>query len=201
MSANLASERPEDSSAMERVPFNRYVVFSSIALLGCIADLATKAWVFSVPALRNGEILWLWPGHVGVQLSRNMGALFGMGQGKVWLFAVLGIVAMFAIPIWLFVFRVARDAWLTVALGMIMAGVLGNLFDRLGLSGEQWPAVGSSEAVHAVRDWVLWQANDRWRWPNFNIADSMLVVGAGILLVHAALSPQPAVTREADKNK
>jgi len=190
MDATTASERPEPAWASERVPFNRYVVFTAIAVLGCAADLITKAWVFSVPALRGGEILWLWPGHAGVQLSRNMGALFGMGQGKVWLFASLGIVALVAIPVWLFVFRAARDFWLTLALGAIMAGVLGNLYDRLGFSGEEWPAIGSSDAVHAVRDWVLWQASDRWRWPNFNIADSMLVVGACILLLHAALSPQ-----------
>jgi signal peptidase II len=37
----------------------------------------------------------------------------------------------------------------------------------------------------------LWQANDAWRWPNFNIADSMLVVGAAILFYHALRNPAP----------
>ena len=72
-----------------------------------------------------------------------------------------------------------------------MAGVLGNLFDRLARSGEDWAGPGqlAPQAVHAVRDWILWQANQRWRWPNFNIAESLLVVGAGVLLYHAVRQP------------
>jgi signal peptidase II len=179
--------------AMDRVPISRYVVFASIAVVGCAVDLATKAWVFSIPALRAGETLWLWNGHVGVQLSRNLGALFGIGQGKVWLFATLGVLAMLAIPTWLFMFRAARDAWLNVALACVMAGVLGNLYDRLGMSGEEWgPGLAPSAAVRSVRDWILWQVNDQWRWPNFNVADSMLVCGACILFVHALRQPAAA---------
>jgi signal peptidase II len=177
--------------ATECVPASRYAVFAVIAILGCCVDLATKAWAFSVPALRNGDIQWLWDGHVGVQLSRNWGALFGMGQGKVWLFATMSTIAMLAIPIWLFVFGAARDKWLTIALGCVMAGVLGNLFDRLGLSREDWTGgvQASGDAVYAVRDWILWQANARWRWPNFNVADSLLVLGAAQLFLHAMRKP------------
>ena len=176
----------------DSVPPSRYAVFAAIAVVGCAIDLATKAWVFSVPALRNGEILWLWDGHAGVQLSRNWGALFGMGQGKVWLFAILSSIAMFAIPIWLFVFGAARDKWLNLALAFVMAGVLGNLYDRLGLSGEDWTGAAqvSGNAVHAVRDWILWQISAAWRWPNFNIADSLLVIGAAQLFLHAMRQPK-----------
>ena len=73
--------------------------------------------------------------------------------------------------------------------GCVMAGVLGNLYDRLGLSGETWlePNVLTTDAVHYVRDWILWQASDRWRWPNFNIADSLLVIGVGLLVLHAVI--------------
>jgi signal peptidase II len=114
-----------------------------------------------------------------------------MGQGKFVYFAMLSIAAAIAIPVWLFWFRAARDAWLTFALGCVMGGVLGNLYDRLGLSGNSWfgPGNAAPEAVHAVRDWILWQANDHWRWPNFNIADSLLVCGVAILLLHAFLHP------------
>jgi signal peptidase II len=176
---------------MDRLPTNRYALFLVPAILGCAADLATKAWFFSWPSLRAGEVYWLWTGHVGIELSRNLGALFGIGQGKVWLFAALSIVAAIAIPLWLFRFGAARDAWLTFALGCVMAGVLGNLYDRLGLSGEDWfgPGHHAGHAVYAVRDWMLWQANHRWRWPNFNIADSLLVCGAAILFFHALRQP------------
>jgi signal peptidase II len=171
--------------------WNRYALFLVPAAVGCAVDLATKAWLFSWPELRAGGVYWIWNGHAGLQLSWNEGALFGMGQGKVWLFAALSVAAAIAIPVWLFVFGAARDAWMTFALGCIMGGVLGNLYDRLGLHGEVWPAsdVRAGEPVYAVRDWILWQINDRWSWPNFNIADSLLVVGAALLIMHALRQP------------
>jgi len=179
---------------MDRIPPNRYLLFALPAVVGCAADLATKAWFFASPTLRAGNIDWLWTGHVGIQLSWNEGALFGIGQGQVWLFVALSLAAAVAIPIWLFWFGAARDAWLTIALGCVMAGVLGNLYDRVGLHGEVWPAPhpNAGEQIYAVRDWILWQWNDRWRWPNFNIADSLLVSGAAILLLHAFRSPAVA---------
>ena len=109
----------------------------------------------------------------------------------VWLFATLSIAAAVAIPAWLFVFGAARDVWITGALGCIMAGVLGNLYDRLGLSGENWGALPGQPATHAVRDWILWQVSDDWRWPNFNIADSLLVIGVCVLMLRALLEPAP----------
>ena len=184
---------------MERIPPNRYLIFSLIAIVGCAADLATKAYMFSWPQLQAGETYWLWEGHIGWQLSLNEGALFGMGQGKVWLFATLSVLAAVAIPLWLFWFGAARDLWLTAALGGVMAGVLGNLYDRLGLPGEVWPSgPRAGEPVFAVRDWILWQVNDQWRWPNFNLADSFLVVGAAILFLRAITQPAVERGRNAD---
>jgi signal peptidase II len=170
--------------------------------LGVAVDLATKHWMFAWPELRAGDTVWFWTGHVGLQLSWNDGALFGIGQGKAWLFAALSVAAAIGIPLWLFRFGAARDAWLSVALGCVMAGVLGNLFDRLGFHGEVWPATHplAGETIYAVRDWILWQASDRWRWPNFNIADSLLVVGAAILFCHALRQPgRPAKESAEDK--
>lgn len=182
---------------MDRLPTNRFFLFAIPAAVGCAVDLLTKAWMFSWPELRAGGTYWLWTGHFGLQLSWNEGALFGMGQGKVWLFAALSIAAAIAIPVWLFRFGAARDAWLTFALGCVMAGVLGNLFDRLGLHGELWPAgPRASSQIYAVRDWILWQIDDRWRWPNFNIADSLLVVGAGAIFLHLLRQPgSPEIDR------
>jgi signal peptidase II len=178
------------SALMDRLPTNRFLLFAIPASLGCAADLLTKAWMFSWPELRDGGTHWFWTGHVGLQLSWNEGALFGMGQGMVWLFAALSVAAAIAIPVWLFWCGVARDALLTVALGSVMGGVLGNLYDRLGLHGEVWPAGARADTpIYAVRDWILWQLNDRWRWPNFNIADSLLVVGACAIFFHLLRQP------------
>lgn len=183
---------------MQPVPRQRYVLFAALAGFGCAADLFTKAWAFSNPELREGHVLWLWTGHAGAQLSRNWGALFGMGQGMYWVFASLGILAAVAIPVWLFRFRAANDLWLTIVLGLITGGVLGNLYDRLGLSGDAWKPPGvTRDATHAVRDWVLWQVNDQWPWPNFNVADSLLVIGA--MLVFYRLVREPQSDRSASK--
>jgi signal peptidase II len=198
MKADIVPAPSTTIATSAAVPRSRFVLFIIIAVVGCAADLLTKAWCFSTPGLRAGQIYWLWQGHIGIQLSRNLGALFGMGQGKFAYFALLSIGAAIAIPVWLFVFRAARDIWLTLALGCVMGGVLGNLYDRLGLSGDNWFGPGNTapQAVHAVRDWILWQVNDNWRWPNFNIADSLLVVGVAILLLHAFLHSESPTTNQ-----
>lgn len=166
---------------MTAVPGNRHLTFFSIALVGCAVDLATKAWIFALLGQPGGPTLWIWRPFFGLQTSLNQGALFGMGQGKVWLFATLSVAAALGILYWLFVVGAANDWLLTLALGAVMAGILGNLNDRLGL----WTMPGRpGERVYAVRDWILFKYED-WSWPNFNLADSFLVCGAALLMWHA----------------
>jgi signal peptidase II len=193
VSSAPASWKPDSQPNDLPVPASRYFVFLLIAVSGCAADLLTKYWVFhwrGMPANWPGRPpdwvgwppprpeWWLWDGYVGIQTSLNAGALFGFGHGWAWLFAALSIVAAMGLVLWLFRYGAARDLLLTVALGCILAGICGNLYDRLGL----WLAPGSPEVwPRLVRDWIL----VRWRghtWPNFNIADSLLVCGAGLLL-------------------
>ena len=174
---------------MKVVPAKRYVVFFSIAIAGCLIDLVTKSWVFNwrgMPGVR--PTWWLWDDVFGFQTSLNEGALFGMGQGMVVLFATLSVLAAAGILIWLFPVGGARDLLLTVALGMITAGIFGNLYDRLGLPGLKWHFASSLHdivgPVYAVRDWILVMIG-KWPWPTFNIADSLLVCGAALLVWHA----------------
>jgi len=174
---------------MRAVPANRYLAFFSIASLGCLADLATKHWIFDkLGSPPSGKISWIIDGVFGFQTSLNEGALFGMGQGWITLFIALSCVALVALLVWLFGLGAARDWLLTVALGCVSAGVLGNLYDRLGLPGLKWryasPLHAVGEPVHAVRDWILVRFG-QWDWPNFNIADSLLVCGAILLAWHA----------------
>jgi signal peptidase II len=160
------------------VPISRWVTFWGIALAGAAIDLLTKHWVFNWLGMPGGEPYWLIDGVFGFETSLNAGALFGMGQGMVLWFAGLSVLAAIGINYWLFIARAATDRWLTVALGCIMAGVLGNLHDRLGL----WNPADTE--IYAVRDWILFRYGDR-TWPNFNIADSFLVCGAIMLCWHA----------------
>jgi len=157
---------------------SRYAIFLAFAVGGCALDLATKEWIFRELGPPSGHVWWLIDGLFGFQTSVNRGALFGLGQGQVWLFTGLSLLAIVGIVYWLFWVGAARDLWLTIALGSIMAGVLGNLHDRLGL----WSMPGDpSFDAHAVRDWILC-AYRHLQWPNFNIADSLLVTGIVMIL-------------------
>ena len=177
----------------EAVPLSRYLVFFSLAVVGCALDLATKSWMFARLGMpdHNVQPEWVWTGVFGFQTSLNEGALFGMGQGLWLLFAALSMGAAVGILIWLFAAGAAQDWLLTVALAVVTAGILGNLYDRLGLPGLVWhdpyrnPLPG--ESVHAVRDFILVMVG-RWRWPTFNLADSSLVCGASLLVWHATFT-------------
>ncbi|MEX2175723.1 MAG: signal peptidase II [Pirellulaceae bacterium] len=179
---------------MPPVPKSRYVVFFAIAILGCAADLFTKEWMFRWRGLpRANNQFWLIQGRLGIETSVNPGALFGMGAGYWWIFALLSFAAAIGILTWLFVFRGAADRWLIVALGSITGGILGNLYDRLGL----WDSTGLPPHLHhGVRDWILFVWPEvKLRifnpWPNFNIADTLLVTGAILLVLHALLWREP----------
>jgi len=187
------------------IPPRRMVWFFALATFGCLADLLSKHFVFSHPEMYHGSEWWLWQGHIGFQKSLNEGALFGLGQGNVWFFATLSISAAIAIPVWLFRFRAAQDPWLTTALGCILGGILGNLYDRMGLSGLQWDRFNPARAgehVYAVRDFILFQWDERWVWPNFNVADALLVLGAGFLMIQSLLASnsQPVAELPDTKN-
>jgi signal peptidase II len=187
-------------SPLQSAPAGRHLLFWPIAAIGLALDLWSKHYMFSQRDLLNAGIHWLWRGHVGFQLSLNEGALFGLGQGGVWVFACCSVLAAVAIPAWLFAFGGARDRFLTIVLAAILGGVLGNLYDRIGLPGLDWSELPAhlnarhheSGPAYAVRDFVLlarrWPPQSRWDvWPNFNVADSLLVGGAIALVMHSML--------------
>ena len=81
------------------------------------------------------------------------------------------VLAGAAILYWLFWRGAAKDRLLCVALGLIMAGTIGNCYDRI---------VGGQ-----VRDFIYFELIN---WPIFNLADSMLVCGAGVLMLQAVFA-------------
>jgi signal peptidase II len=173
---------------MKAILSSRFVLFWGLAAGGCAIDLATKRWIFDrlgMPGAKPTE--WLWDNVFGLTTSLNEGALFGIGQGQVTLFALLSVVALVGILYWLFVSGAAEDWLLTFALGLVTAGIFGNLYDRLGLPGLKWdfPLARRGDSVKAVRDWLHFQIQGLIDWPIFNIADSLLVCGAGLLIWHA----------------
>ena len=186
----LANGERRPAASSGPLPSSRYLIYFGLAIAGCATDLITQEAVLRWRGLpRAGNEWWLIEGRFGIETSVNRGALFGLGEGYWWVFATLSVVALVGIFTWLFVYRAAHDRWLTVALGFVSGGILGNLYDRLGL----WDARGlPPEFHHGVRDWILFVWPEiKLRmfnpWPNFNIADSLLVTGAIMLLLHAVV--------------
>jgi signal peptidase II len=187
---------------MKAVPSNRAVTFALIAVVGCAVDLLSKLWVFNWLGMPyTGPSYWLVPEIFGFTTSLNEGALFGIGQGWTRLFAVLSIVAAVGIVYWLFWLGAASDWLLTIALALIMGGIFGNLYDRLGMSGLVWgnnhPHHAAGDPVFAVRDFIHFKIDAlRFDWPIFNLADCFLVCGAALLILHSittpVVKPQPA---------
>jgi signal peptidase II len=109
-----------------------------------------------------------------------------VGQGFSLVFALLSVLAVAVVLYWLFVKRYANSLWLTICLGLLMGGTLGNLYDRLGLHGI---TNESGAAQYAVRDFLhftLWG----YDWPVFNFADVFLVTGAIMLALHTLFVPE-----------
>ena len=177
----------------------RMLLFFGLGAIGCTADLVSKHLVFSHDQLTQGSEWWLWEDHIGIQKGVNEGALFGMGQGATGFFAVISIAAIMAIAVWLFWYGAARDLFLTATLGCMLGGIVGNLYDRLGLHAMQWDVdwpdltdqLRTGETIYGVRDWILFRWSPELSWPNFNIADSLLVVGTIVLFVYFWKEPPP----------
>ncbi len=159
----------------------RLALFWAMALGGAGFDLATKAVAFDrlgEPGMRGP--LSVVPDFLELRTSYNPGALWGLGKNWPYssqLFAGLSVAAAVAICYWLFIRGAAADRRLTAALALIMAGALGNCYDRLMLGH--------------VRDFVHWHIDAiHFDCAIFNFADNMLLLGAGSLML-MALRPDP----------
>lgn len=176
----------------------RWIAFWLIAVGGTACDLWTKSRIFDwlgLPGQRDP--FWIIENYFGFETTVNPGALFGFGAGWGTLFAALAVVASAGILIWLHFYRGIESRWLVVALGCVLGGIFGNLYDRLGL----WnPPAERPDWKSGVRDWILLRYGE-FTWPNFNIADSLLVCGAAMLAIHSlVMAPRGDEVRESKAN-
>jgi signal peptidase II len=106
-------------------------------------------------------------------LAHNYGAAFSFlndaGGWQRWLFAVIAVTTCGLLVGWLARLP-AGSRWLACAIVLIVGGALGNLYDRLVLG--------------YVIDFIHVHYGN-WHFPAFNIADSGITVGAGMLIVDA----------------
>lgn len=167
---------------------SRLLLFVCIALGGLVFDLVTKAMVFARIGPPTPRIVSVIPRVLELQTSQNTGALWGLGAGlpgSSLIFAGLSVVAALIICYWLFFLGAASSRVLTIALGLIMAGALGNCYDRL--------------VFGHVRDFVHFHVDPiNFDCAIFNFADNMLVAGA-LTLVLYALRPEDVVPAEPPK--
>jgi len=172
-------------------------LFLVVMLFAVAADLVSKEWVFAARGMPGQSApVPVLPPWLVLETNLNEGALFGMGQGMGAVFATVSVAAVVGILMLVAKPTTRADRVLLVALGMIVGGILGNLYDRLGLPGLRWHAASGREgqAVLAVRDWIHFEIPGILDWPIFNIADSWLVIGAAILLVTSFLTREITAT-------
>jgi signal peptidase II len=175
-----------------RVHFSRWLLFWSIAALGTAFDLVTKTIVFSRigppgPGARPHVVI---PRVLELHTSENTGALWGFGAslpGSSMIFAGLSVVAALVIFYYLFILGAAASRVLTIALGLIMAGAMGNCFDRLWFG--------------YVRDFVHFHIDAiNFDCAIFNFADNMLVIGALTLVIYALRPEKPRTGPQVDES-
>ena len=124
------------------VPRSRAVLFFSLAILGGIADLWSKSFIFSWRGLPGDkDIWWIVDGYFGIETAVNIGAVFGLGAGKGTIFAAFSIIAAIGICIWLFWFKAAVSLWLTTALGLVTGGSSAICTIVSGFGGSTNPAI------------------------------------------------------------
>jgi signal peptidase II len=160
----VSSEEPTNGG------ITRAVILLLTALGILIADQLTKALV--VANLSVGEEARVLGDLVQVWHAQNRGAAFSLFQGGTALFLVVSVLSIVMVA---YFHRTlgGRSPWLHAVLGIILGGTLGNFIDRLRQG--------------YVTDWISVGFGDA-RWPTFNVADSSVVVGIGILVIYLFLT-------------
>jgi len=132
-----------------------------------MVDQSSKAW--AVRALRFGDGKQIIKGFLDLIYTENPGIAFGQLQedgafGR-WFFVVLAIAA--AVAVFYYFIRTPRnDDRVLGACSLLLAGILGNLTDRVRLG--------------YVIDFIVLHAGS-YHWPTFNVADASITLGAVLL--------------------
>src|SRR5688572_19485213 len=109
--------------------------FYLTTLLGLAFDLWSKAYAFAHLAVPGDSpssrphVYELIPGWLEFELTKNEGAVFGIGQGQQFLFIAVSLAAIGFLT-YLFVAS-GRQKFYQCILGLLLAGVLGNMYDRV----------------------------------------------------------------------
>ncbi len=157
-----------------------------IPLAVVLVDQATKIWAHA--ALRGRPPLVVVPDFFQLIYSRNAGGLFGAfsewgGALRVAVLIVLPVAAVGMI-LWLLLRGAEEDRRTRAGLALILGGAIGNLIDRV-VRGEVVDFLDvyvSADRFPRAAGWLV-DTFGMAHWPTFNVADSCIVAGAGLLLL------------------
>lgn len=150
-------------------------LFVGLAVAVVVADQLTKAWLVSW--LAPGDSIQVVGDYLRLVNSHNNGALFGLFRESAVLFGIISVVVIALIVG--YHARSGRSVYMSIALGLLLGGALGNLTDRFRLG--------------YVVDFVD-AGIGTVRWYTFNVADSAISLSI-VLLLLAALRPSLAEPR------
>jgi signal peptidase II len=150
----------------------RWPLFVALAATVVVLDQLTKAWLVST--LRPGERMDVVGDILRFVHSQNSGALFGLFKDQAIIFGVASIVVI-GLIVW-YHGSSGRNTMLSIALGLLLGGAVGNMIDRFRYG--------------YVVDWVD-AGLGNVRFYTFNIADSMIST-AILLLILLAIFPSLA---------
>jgi signal peptidase II len=146
----------------------RFILFLTLPLYAL--DQATKQWILRSISLYDARSVV--PDFFNLVNVPNTGAAFGSFKGNNTFFVVISLIALVVVTI-LLVRPRRSDPWRDVSLALLLAGILGNLTDRL-LYGH-------------VIDFLLFNLHIRFAdpWPAFNVADSCISIAVVLFIIHS----------------
>lgn len=158
----------------------KYIFFLSLPLY--LLDQLTKTYVLMT--IKADEPLPVIPGFFDLVHITNTGAAFGSFKGNNLFFVGLSVLALFSVVVLLLRRQRTPDKWRDVSLALLLAGVLGNLTDRL-LYGH-------------VIDFLLFDLHLPYAhpWPAFNVADSCICIAVCCFIVHSFRQKKEVATGE-----
>ena len=146
----------------------RFILFLSLPLYAL--DQLTKQWV--VRSISPYDARLVISDFFNLVNVTNTGAAFGSFKGNNTFFVIISVIALVVVTV-LLVRPRRSDRWRDVSLALLLAGILGNLTDRL-LYG------------HVV-DFLLFNLHIRYAdpWPAFNVADSCISIAVVLFIIHS----------------
>ena len=156
-----------------------HLLFWPIAIIGLLLDLWTKKAVFNW--LKHRGSVQIIDGFLRLVLAENDGAAFGIAAGRYHLLLAVSVAALIVI-LALFLFSRTSAKIIHISLALFAAGICGNLWDRIFNNG----------CVRDFVDVVYWPGK---HWPAFNVADSLLCIGVGLLIISTFFTGRPSQKR------